>query len=1192
MKKKLQPKLLLFIFLYFFYSEAMAQDFSLASANSSPNPSFSQSEESISLKDFLKKLEQEYEIKFAYDEDLIKTKYLLKSQAENLDQNPEVTLYNVLDPLKLLYKRIDEKHFVIREKPTTERTDRETDQGFQESSRNRSNNFLSKKRFPSLLIFSKNKVEQIISGRVTVEGENAPLPGVTVLVKGTTTGTVTDANGRYTINVPNERDTLVFSFIGFNTQEVPVSGRTVIDVSLVEDVKSLEEVVVLGYSTQRKADLTGSVASISADELQRTQPSHTVDALRGKIPGVQIMTSDGAPGSGVNIRIRGASSITAGSSPLYVIDGFPVPISDDPMDNPLNTIPPDAIESITILKDVSSTAIYGAQGANGVVVITTKTAAEGVSEFSFKATAGISNITRPLPMLNNEEYMRAYMLEQVMTGRWENVDFYEEYANQIWDTDPSRFTNYQDETLKTGIRKEYELSYLGGTKNVKNSTILSYLDDEGIAINTGFKRIYLRSNTNVQLLPKLNVDANVAYEHSDRKGLNWDLNGNGGIFNDIATFSPLIPREWTFQEVDDNLFYTGKLDNPYRRLNDISLIDNRTQFTGQLELNYEILDGLMLKGGVGVRLPRNEYRKFVPTTIRSSFESKGEAQFRSQTGTNLRYVSQLTYSKNINTDNHFSVSGVVEANSFETESFRQDYTHFDTNLGWYGILAAQKGDFVTPPAVNYFRHTMLSGLIFGNYSLKDKYLFKASLRADASSRFGPENRWGFFPSGAFGWRISDEEFFKSSGFLSGYITNAKLRVSYGSVGNNQINDYIFVNSLAANPRSAVFYNTSPDSDNGIYNSAQPITSLALATAKKVNPEVGWETTTELNMGIDLGLFNNRLNFTADVYQKKTTDMLLNQNLPMISGFDEVTKNVGSVRSRGLELGINSLLVRKKDFSWDASFNISFNRSEILDLGDEGQMLESRFVGATNSTENVLLKEGYPIGLLYGLQVEGIRSNWNLDDNGPSSAWWFASTREAPYGFISFADINGDGFVDLNDRLVLGNVNPVFIGGFNQQFRYKIFELAMNFSSSYGNDIINGNFYNLFHQGGSINNKQQAYMEAAWFANNPDGTYPGPGPVNWMGYQQIASNSEIVEDGSYLKMNYLSMGVNIPVTEVWKIKLLRLTYSLYNVFVWTNYSGYDPEVSTGSNIDTRILSGVDFSAYPYARTHALTLNVKF
>lgn len=1042
--------------------------------------------------------------------------------------------------------------------------------------RNKARSFLLLCVFLSLSIGSFAQEKKSIYGYVR-EADEQPLVGVNIKVKGTSNGTITDMDGKYTLNNVTPGQVIVYSMIGMTTVEKTVGNQQQINVVMKSGIE-IDEVIVTGYQTQRKIDLTGSVSSLSSDQFMKTNPLSMEQALKGKIAGVQVMNNDGAPGGGITIKVRGASSITAGSSPLYVVDGFPIPISDDPLDNPLATISPDAIESISILKDVSSTAVYGAQGANGVVLITTKKGSAGMSEISVKASYGVSKLANSISMLGAEDYMRAYMRDMVMNGQWQNADFYQEYKDQIWKTDPSRFQFYPDLCLQNGTKQNYEVSYRGGTEKIQNSTILSFMNEDGIAVNTGFKRFYFQTNNSIKLLPQLTLNTNISYEHNIRSGAFWT---EGNIFNEIQTFSPLVPKEWTFQEIDDNLYYTGKMDNPYRKLKDIDYSNKNHTFFGQAELVYNITDNWFVKAGMGVRTPKGETKEFVPETIQRGYDNNGWASYGTQNALNLRGMVQAGFSKVFNEVHNLSVNAVYEANTNKYETFGQEYSQFNTDLGWEGIYDAKSGNHVKSPTIGYEKVAMLSGVFMANYSYKGRYLLKASMRADGSSKFAPNNRWGFFPSGAIGWRVSDENFFKNVSWLKKNVDNLKLRFSYGQVGNDQIAPYSYAQTLASSNRQAVFGDG---------------TISSLYTNRMANPDISWEVTEEFNGGLDLDMFNNRFNISVDLYTKKTKDMLLEQNLPRLSGFSKVTRNIGSVRNRGFEISVGGLIIDKKDFTWNATINFSANQSKVLSLGTENQMLESRPVGSASGTENVLIKKGYPLGLFYGLQLEGIRSNWYSDSNGVGSAdspWWYATEREMPYGFPSFADINGDGKINMEDRVVIGDVNPVFIGGLNTHFRWKFIELAMDFSWSYGNDIINGNIYNLMNNG-DIRNKSSVYYKNAWFANNPTGTFTGPGPISWSGYMNTASNSEMVEDGSFLKMNNLAVTCHLPkkILNAWKIKDMSFTYSINNVFCLTKYSGYDPEVRSGSSVNNRILPGVDISSYPYARSHIFSFNFKY
>lgn len=988
----------------------------------------------------------------------------------------------------------------------------------------------------------------------------------------------------------------MFSYLGLQTKKVEVNDLDNIEVVMISSDVDLDEVIVVGYSSESKRNLTGSVLKIERDLLSIEQPNSIEKALKGKFAGVQIINSDGAPGSGVSIKVRGANSITAGTAPLYVVDGIPYPVSDDPLQNPLSNLAPGDIENITILKDVASTAIYGAEGANGVILITTVRAKFNQSQWNLKTAIGFSNITKSLPMMSPEDYMSSMMMEFYMRNQYrrDEVDFYQEYADQIWNTAPHRFKNYEDEVMKTSIRNTYDLSFNGGSDMIKNATFLSYMSDDGIAINTGFNRLYLKSNSFVKASQKITFDANLQYSRTERLGLHWSADGNGGIFNEVASFSPLIPKEWTFSEVDDKLYYTnGTFDNPYRKLNDIDVSEVRGSFTGYLGFNYNFGRGLNLKLSASQSISDTKYQKYVPTTIRSSYENSGEAEFRDRKDRYYYYLAQLNYGFSFLRNHRVSLLGGFEMKGNMYEIFQQSYNNFDTDLGIYGVQLATSGDHVKPPQIIYNDHRMSSGFLSINYNYNDKYIIKSSLRADASSRFGPNNKWGFFPATAIAWRISDEQFYKKNNILKNYMPNAKLRLSLGRSGNNLIENYMYTTSVSGGDRNFVSILDPNDMGNTYVGQGGNITAMYFPRIP--NPNISWETTSEINFGLDVGLFQDKLDVSLDIYSRTTSDMLLNQELTMISGFPSQLVNIGELGAKGIELSVNSNPIQTEDFNWNVAFNISSNKTKILSLGnDSNQILTGRFIGRSDS-ENVLIKEGFPLGLYFGMHVEGIRNTYESNSNSTNSnTWWFANEREAPYGFISFADIDGDGSVELSDRFPLAHVDPLFIGGFNQQFTYKNFSLGMSFNWSYGNDIINSNFYSLASQSQGINNKLEILNRGAYFGNQRDGYYVGPGPVYWTAAYRETSNSELVEDGSFFRMTNLSIGYSVPrnILDVFNIKSLNILYTVDNVFTLTRYSGYNPEVNTGFNVDTRLLGGVDYSSYPLSSTHSLSLNFNF
>ncbi len=943
------------------------------------------------------------------------------------------------------------------------------------------------------------KQQEITVSGIVVDINEQPLPDANILEKGTTNGTQTDFDGKFSITVSNQDAILMVSYIGFQTKEIIVGGQTNVNVSLVENTSELDEVVVVvGYSTQRKSDLTGAVSSLSGKKLNLEQPVTIDQALKGKIAGVQIVVSDGAPGAGVEVKIRGANSLTAGSSPLYIVDGFPYPITTDPSQNPLLSIAPEMIEDIVILKDASSTAIYGAQGANGVVQITTKKARVGHKDINIKLTSGVSRLKKEMEMLSPETYLNNFMYNNLNRP---SPDFADEYEDEAWN-DPSKITDWLDETMGTGKRYGLDFSYLAATKKMQNALFFSMNDEQGIVKNTRFKRYSLRSNNVVKLTDKLKLHANLSFEMSERSGSNWNV---GGLFNSVVTFSPFIPKDFTYKDMDSYLPNQSGFDNPYRLVMDNEYSRKNLRSTGDFKLSYQIVDGLNIENSFGISFPTERTKSYAPTTLKYSDQNNGQASFGSNESKSWRSLTQVNYHLNfLPEDHHLQTLAGYEMKKDVFEAYHIDYTHFTTEMGWYGISALQLGDYMNSPDISYNAHTMAS--VFGriDYRFKDRYLITGNLRSDGSSRFGSNKKWGMFPSAALAWRLSDEEFFQNSKFISNIFSNAKVRLSYGQVGNDQINDYRYASFLNTLERYAVF----GDGNTTII----PYTMIQMS-----NEEVTWETTSEFNFGLEFGMFNNKIDFKADLYKKKTTNMLLNQKLPLTTGFDELTINSGSVENKGIELTLNAHLFGKKDFFWDATINFSMNRSKIIDLGEREQILAGREIG-NSDTENILLREGYPMGVYFGYVINGIMNDENSHNNAntsnlsevqPNGQNSSDPIRSYPNGNFTFYDVDGDGRITDNDRMPIAHVEPKFIGGMSHYFSYKMFDLGLNFSWSYGNDILNGNIYSLISAGNGINNQLSIISDNTWNGLNRDGTYLANGSYRGL------PNSEIVEDGSFL-----------------------------------------------------------------------------
>lgn len=1024
--------------------------------------------------------------------------------------------------------------------------------------------------------------DQKIKGRI-VDAEGEPLVGALVTSGNKKISATADLEGNYSITVPHNETELEFSYVGMVPQSIFINNRVIIDVVLESDAQMrLEDAVVVGYGESKVRDLTGAVAHLSSDQIQSSF-SPTIDqAIKGKIAGVQIIQGDGTPGGSVSIKIRGTNSITAGSAPLYVIDGFPMPYSDDPTQNPLNNIPPSSIESISVLKDASSTAIYGSQGANGVVLITTKTARAGMNDLNVNVSYGVGNIANPQRMLTTEEYMSNFMRSNYKNS---NADLYDLFVSGDW-KDPSRVTDWVEECTRPSIYKSVDVSYLGAIANrVRNTTNVSLSDDEGTIIGSGYKRFYLLQQNDVTINKKISLNTRVSYEYGDRHGANWI---DGGIFNDMLTFCPYVKKEWTWQDTIDNLdlHYNSPGDNPYMRLTEKDYNANTRNLYANVTGKWNILYNLSLSAGYGMGYNFTESKTNISQKILSSFSSDGYAAMSNWKNLTSRVNAQLDYY--LSRDHHyFTATAAFETNVNTTESYAQSYTKIASDLGWYGIQRALPGDHVSAPSVGYNQKKMASVLGRLTYNYADTYYATFNLREDGSSRFSRQKRWGFFPSAALSWRPSNEKFWKNATWLNKLVNDFKIRLSWGRSGNDQIADYQYFQFISPFSQTATFTNAD---GNNVQVDPYQLTIMP--------SDVKWETSTEWNLGVDANFFNNRLILTAEAYNKVTNDMLLSEKIALTSGFETMTNNIGSVRNRGLELSLTGILVQNRN--WDYTINVvySANRSKVLSLGSRTQTLEGRGI-AMSGSENILIKEGYPLGLYFGNVINGIANN-EITNRNAYPSYYSAVNPSTTQGNVDlvkkyvvggkfiFDDLDGDGYTDLTDRAPLACVEPAFIGGMTHTLRYKWFTLNANFSWSYGNDIINANVYSLINAGFGINNKLAAVADNTWSFNNPDGTYTGDGSYRYL------SNSELVEDGSFFRLNNLSLTARLP--EKWlskiKAKNIALTYSIRNVFCLTRYSGYDPEVNSGSSSENQILSGVDYSSYPTVRSHVFSLNFKF
>ncbi|MBA9077153.1 SusC/RagA family TonB-linked outer membrane protein [Rufibacter quisquiliarum] len=1050
------------------------------------------------------------------------------------------------------------------------------------------NNLLSRVSYLLMLLLVLLSVSELfaqglnIRGRITDEkGEG--LPGVTVMVKGTTNGASTGVDGTFSFTVPNREGTLVISFIGYKPREMAIPASGEVNVALQTDAKLLQEVEI-GYGTATRQELTGSVGMANMQDIYKAPVKSVDEALAGRVAGVLVSANDGQPGSNQNIVIRGVGSITGSSAPLYVIDGFPMEESYS------NSLSPNDIESIDILKDASATAIYGARGANGVILITTKRGKKGAPVVTYNAYYGFSENPKSLKLLNAYEYVK-YQSEL-------NAEFAEK-AFFVEGRDLESYRNaptidLQDQIYQRSPVQNHEISVRGGNDNTIYSISGNIIDQDGIIVNSSFRRYQGRITLDQKLGKKIKVGVDLNYSNEKTNGtIATDANTTRLMYSNLS----LLFSVWGHRPVNrpnetagDQLFDPTLPESDFRVNPVVSAKNDFLQvlvnnFRANAYVEYTIIPSLTLRiagGATNIMMERQGF--FNSSTARGNFrrDEKLNGYIYHRPVTNWNNTNTLTYRKTFKTDH--AVTAVVG-----TVIQKQE----DGNYGFQAIQALneQTGvDGLDEAEANFgtsgsSRWSMASFLGRVNYSYKNRYIVTGTLRYDGSSKFAPGNRWGVFPSVGLAWRVIEENFMKNISLLS----DAKVRASYGATGNNRVSDFAYMSTLVV-PRTSGYS----------FNNSSPTRGAILESYG--NPNLKWETTVQSNIGVDLAFFNHRVDMVVDFYRKTTKDVLLNANLPYTTGLvntsEQATafKNIGKVQNDGLEFTINTINLRKNTFEWSTNFNISFNKNKVLGL-NEGQtsLLQTvRFDQDFANTPAYIATLGQPIGQMYGLIWDGV---YQLEDFDVSTNGAYVLKSTVPNnsqprqniqpGDIKYKDINGDLVVNELDFAVIGRGIPLHTGGFSNNITYKGFDLNVFFQWSYGNDIINAN--RLFFEGNAkrmVGLNQYAEVAERWTPENPSNTYFRTG-----GKRDLYYSSREVEDGSFLRLKTVSLGYNFSEALLHRIKLktLRVYASAQNIYTWTNYSGSNPDVSTRHSALT---PGFDFSAYPLARTVTFGLTTSF
>ena len=1143
-------------------------------ANSySQNTRFNFKYKDTSIKQILEDIKNQSEFEFFYSNDDFNTNAKVDLKVSNA--TVEEVLQKLVDPSVLKYSVID-KTVVI-------------------------SNIKSKE-------FNSSQQEKSIKGAVK-DGSGAPIPGVSVVVKGTTRGSLTDLDGNYSMTGVSNGNVLLFSFVGMNTKEVTVGNQSVINVTLEESTIGIEEVVAIGYGAQKKRDISTSISSVSSDDLKDKPNSNFAQAISGKMAGVRISNTNAAPGGGSNIVIRGVSSINASNSPLVVIDGFPMKDGFNKNENPLNSINPSDIESIEVLKDASSSAIYGTQAANGVILITTKKGKSGKPSINVNVSTGYQQMINKIDVLNREDFLKymddaranAYIIEDPNFGtnntslpqwQWSDPDAlrisnwakYSQHASAMaqpgakharWITVSPETkampydTDWQDVITRTGKVNDVQISASGGTDNVSYMISGGYFDQEGIVPTSGYNRFSFRANVDLKINDRVKFGLLLAPSIENLDVLsNTEGGSNSNPFFNAVAMPPIL------NAVDDkgvpvywgtilDSWFDWNLNTFVNPLHQFMKQDNRRTAKSLSTLYGEvnILKDLKFRSELHTEFRYWEQNYFLPNATPTASQTFSRSQGTNQTSTRLYWNSQnfLTYQKNFGKHALTAMAGY----SVEESSYRSNYINkydYPTDLISTLNQATTILNAQNDARSNRSGETMIGSFGRVMYNYGGKYYFTGSVRRDGSSRFGQDNKWGVFPSMSVAWRASDETFFLP---LKKYISDLKIRGGWGVIGNAGIPNYMALSTL--NSTSYVLGQNST-------------VTAGYVDGKVANSKLGWETTTDYSIGSDMQLLKSRITLSIDYFYRKTTDMLFNMPLPTITGFGSYMANIGAMRNRGFEYTINSRNLTGM-LKWTTDFNLSYYRNRVLDIGKDKRPL---------IIDNCYTTEGKPLAGLWGMVNLGAYKDWEDVKTSPifnaSNPLW--KNRSNP-GMPKVADVNGDGILDASDNTVIGSSIPDFVWGMTNSFEYKGFDLSIQVNGVQGGDINMIEYGSVFGRGAGTMNTTAEYYNNYWRPDRTDAKYPAPTRKSYEGTDLSGS---LVYKGSYVNIQNISFGYTLPkhLVKVASFSNIRVYTTIQNAFFITKFPGFNPE--TNYKGDQTTSQGIDRGSYPLARTVSFGLNI--
>jgi|Laugresu1bdmlbsd_1035121.scaffolds.fasta_scaffold00019_14 TonB-linked SusC/RagA family outer membrane protein len=995
--------------------------------------------------------------------------------------------------------------------------------------------------------------DRTVTGTVSSQGDGQPLPGVSVQVRGTKIGTQTGADGKFTIKLSQGQNALTFTFIGFNSKTVNVSSASVLNVSLEEDTKALSEVVIVGYGTQTKREITGSQATVKAADIANAPLLSPEQALQGRAAGVQVTQASGTPGGGISVRVRGPSSIGASNQPLYIVDGVPINTGSytqlaagGQLTNSLGDINPSDIESLEVLKDAAATAIYGSRASNGVVLITTKRGSNQPTRFSFNSYYGVQDVYKTLETITGPEYI-TLMNEAV--GNWAATQGANPAGyNYTWLTgglssDPSAYptTRWQDEIFRSAAIANYDLSIRGGNDRTKFSVSGSYFDQAGIVIGSGFKRYSGRINLDNKVSDKFTVGVSSSFSNSLTNRINNDNNIYGVVSGSIL-LGPHVPV------FNANGTYGGdpvsSVDNPVASALETTFEAVNNRLFANTFAEYKFSDNLKLKSSFGIDYLSSRDRRFYPTTVNAGRGAKGSGAEGYNQEVNYINENILSFNKTFAGKHALNAIAGVTYQTSKYESVYASATGFPGN----DIRRISAGAVKTDASSSGTSWGLVSYLARANYTFDDKYIIQGSVRVDGSSRFGANNRYATFPAASVAWRVNEENFLKKAEFIS----DLKLRASYGQTGNQEIGNF---GSL------------------GLFGVGAYIQTGSLAPTQLENADLTWETAESYNLGLDLGLFQNRISLTVDAYQRDTKELLLGQPLVGSSGFLSIQKNIGNVQNKGLEFGLNAVIADSKSFKWDANFNVAFNENEVTKLYG-GIPFASGFAS--------WVEQGQPLGAFRGYRVDRLFQSQTEISASPTQS---SFTRP---GDIKFKDLNGSNSITSLDQEIMGQGLPTYFGGLTNNLKYKNFDLSFFIQFSGGNQIYNNT--RAFSEGMNSVFGQTAAVLNRWTPTNTNTNIPRAVYNDFNNNRRVSDR--FLEDGDFIRLKNATIGYSLNPSLAKRLKLssLRIYASGQNIYTKTKYSGLDPEVSTFS--DTNTAPGTDFLTFPQARTFTFGINVGF